>query len=132
MAANIRPKSNQDAYDKVLKAIRKQKYIRSNDNSNGVCVYRGPDGLRCAAGHLIPNSLYYKGMEGKRVGKLMASYPEIAKYFKNVDGDLLGDLQMAHDIRLSSEGNSLGWETKMKEIAKDYNLVYTEPSKEIA
>jgi hypothetical protein len=129
MAANIRPKSNQDAYDKVLKAIRKQKYIQSND-SKGVCAYRGPDGLRCAAGHLIPNSLYRKEIEGKNIGSLKGIYTKIAKYFENVEGYLLTDLQMAHDFRLSSEGNSLGWETKMKQIAKDYNLIYTEPSRD--
>jgi hypothetical protein len=132
MAANIKPKSNQDVFDEVLKAIRKQKYIQSNDDSKGVCLYRGPNGLRCAAGHMIPNSLYKVQMEGKSVGRLKVIYPEIAKYFENVGGDLLVDLQMAHDIRLSSEGNSLGWETEMKQIAKDYNLIYAEPSKEIA
>jgi hypothetical protein len=130
MTANIRPKNNQDAYDKVLKAIRKQKYIQSNDDSEGICAYRGSNGLRCAAGHLIPNSLYRKEMEGKHISALKRIYPEIEKYFENAEAYLLADLQMAHDFNLSREGNSLDWETKMKQIAFDYSLVYAEPSKE--
>jgi hypothetical protein len=130
MAANIHPKNNQDAFDKVLKAIRKQKYIQSNDDSKGICAYRGPDGLRCAVGHLLPSSLYRKEMEGRRAGALKRIYPEIEKYFKNVDGYLLNDLQRAHDFSLGRKGNSIDWETKMKQIAFDYSLVYAEPSKE--
>jgi hypothetical protein len=130
MAANLRSKNNQDAYNKVLKSIRKQKYIQSSDDSKGICAYRSPNGLRCAAGHLLPNSLYRKEMEGKNIASLRGSYPKIAEYFKNVDSYLLSDLQRAHDFSLGCKGNSLIWETKMKQIAFDCNLVYTEPSKE--
>lgn len=38
---------------------------RSVDN-NGMCLYRSPDGRKCAAGHLIPDSEYYPSMEGYR------------------------------------------------------------------
>jgi hypothetical protein len=130
MAANLRPKNNQDAYNKVLKSIRKQKYIQSSDDSKGVCAYRSPNGLRCAAGHLLPNSLYRKEMEGRHIGALKRIYPKIAKYFENVEAYLLSELQRAHDFSLVRKGNSLDWETKMKQIAFDYNLVYTKPTKD--
>ena len=128
MAANIRPKNNQDAFDKVLKAIRKQNYQRSATKV-GSCKYRGPNGLRCAAGHLIPNNLYRKSMEGKTINSRIINMPTIGEYFKNVNSDLLSDLQSAHDRDLKYGENN--WETGMKQIAKEYNLVYTEPSKEI-
>ena len=31
------------------------------------CLYRGPDGLKCAAGLLIPDDVYYPGWEGQSV-----------------------------------------------------------------
>jgi hypothetical protein len=130
MAANIRPKNNQDAFDKVLKAIRKQRYVQSHDPLTENCVYRGPNSLRCAAGHLIPNSLYRKELEGRNIITLIMNFRSIAEYFSNVSSDLLSQLQSAHDQRLSSESQSLDWEIKMKQIALDYNLVYTEPTKD--
>src|SRR5687767_5712675 len=31
--------------------------------ADGSCLYRGPGGLKCAVGHLIPDALYDPGME---------------------------------------------------------------------
>jgi hypothetical protein len=120
MVANIKPKSNQDVFDKVLKAIRKQKYTQSIVGYS--CKYRGPNGLRCAAGHLIPNSLYKVRIEGTSISGTMM-LDEVKNY-------LIQFMQFAHDNRLK-EG-SAEWELGMKEIASDYNLIYTEPSKEIS
>ena len=125
MAANIRPKNNQDAFDKVLKAIRAQGYQRSV-NADGSCKYRGPNGLRCAAGHLIPNSLYKASIEGVSISD--ARIPEeITNYFDSVSLDLIQSMQFAHDNYL--EESITAWELRMKEIAWSYNLVYTEPLK---
>jgi len=133
MAANIRPKNNQDAFDKVLKAIRKQNYVQSQDPLTETCVYRGPNSVRCAAGHLIPNSLYRKEMEGKNISSLISSLirnnPEIAYYFGNISINLLQSLQSAHDSQLMY--GEQAWEFQMKKIANSYNLVYTEPSGEL-
>lgn len=127
MAANIKPKNNQDAFDKVLKAIRLQNYIQSQDPLTEACWYRGPDGLRCAAGHLLPNNLYRKSMEGKTIGALFLNFSNIRDYFHNVNDMLLSDLQSAHDSNLAHGAQA--WENRMKQIATYYNLVYTDPCK---
>lgn len=129
MAANIKPKNNQDAFDKVLKAIRKQNYVQSEDPLTESCVYRGPNKVRCAAGHLLPNNLYRKSMEGKSISSVLMNFSSIGDYFSNVDDGLLSELQSAHDANLGSGKHA--WESRMKQIAKYYNLVYTEPSTEI-
>jgi hypothetical protein len=130
MAANIRPKNNQDAYDKVLKAIRNQKYVQSQNPLTETCVYRGPNSVRCAAGHLLPNSLYHKEMEGKSISSLIMDFRSIEEYFSNVSDSLLFELQTAHDSYLMSGKQQ--WELQMKKISGYYNLVYTEPSGELA
>lgn len=129
MAANIRPKNNQDAYNKVLKAIRKQNYVQSEDPVTKNCVYRGLNNVRCAAGHLIPNSLYRKSMEGMNIDSLLVNFPIISEYFENVHDDLLSELQSAHDNHLAFGKQQ--WEFAMKKIANTYGLSYMEPSKEI-
>jgi len=49
-----------------------------------VCVYRGPDGLRCAIGALFPDSLYHGGMDenGLGVESLFDSYPLVEGHMK--------------------------------------------------
>jgi hypothetical protein len=32
--------------------------------SNGLCRYRGPNGLKCFVGHMIPDEEYHSGLEG--------------------------------------------------------------------
>lgn len=127
MAANVKPKNNQDAFDKVLKAIRKQNYQRSV-NTDGACKYRGPNGLRCAAGHLIPNSLYKVSIEGLSISNNKMP-DEVKNYFDAVSMNLIQDMQFAHDNNL--EESITAWEIRMKEIANNYGLTYTEASKEI-
>ena len=68
-------------------------------------------------------------MEGKNISSLLVNFSSIRDYFNNVDGNILSELQSAHDSNL--DGGKYAWESRMKQIANNYNLVYTEPSKEI-
>lgn len=47
-------RTNQEIFDTCLTHLRAQGR-RSIDPISGFCVYRGPDGLKCAIGALIPN-----------------------------------------------------------------------------
>jgi hypothetical protein len=64
-----------------------------------MCLYRGPEGAKCAVGHLIPDRQYRKGMDadsGLPVEQLMLEY--FPAYSEDTDKlYFLKHLQMAHD-----------------------------------
>ena len=41
-----------------------------------VCMYRAPDGAKCAAGCLIPDEKYHPSMEGKTLYVVLREYPD--------------------------------------------------------
>jgi hypothetical protein len=61
----------QEIYDNVKSHLLAQGCRASKD---GICRYRTPEGLKCAAGCLIPDSLYRESMEGYGIGVLL--FPE--------------------------------------------------------
>ena len=86
--------TNQEAYNKVCAHLAKQGR-RSEDK--GRCLYRGPGGLMCAVGCLIPDELYHGDMEGDMMS-VLTKYPDVAKHFDGVSKLLLHDLQGSHDF----------------------------------
>lgn len=73
------------------------------------CLYRGPNGERCAIGLLIPDEVYTPNMEKASIGDLIDSGTshipgeERAKLFDLFDGvdfEFLADIQNAHDDQL--------------------------------
>jgi hypothetical protein len=83
------------------------------------CKYRGDNGAKCAAGCLIPDSLYTPDMEG-----LGASDGRVARVLKQMDHDLslVVDLQDMHDNSSVDE-----WEKTLQAIAEFHDLEYTAP-----
>ena len=66
-------------------------------NSNGTCLYRGPRGLKCAIGHLIPDESYDISLENKcpvvkSVQKAVQTRP-----MSSTRAKLLEKLQECHD-----------------------------------
>lgn len=60
------------------------------------CMYRGPNGTKCAVGMLIPDELYDKEIESMEARSL----PRILKVkMRSNKIDLLEDLQSIHDER---------------------------------
>lgn len=60
--------NKQQIFDKIVAGLASQGFKQSVDMSDGgMCVYRGPDGLKCAVGWLIPDEEYSKGLEGYSV-----------------------------------------------------------------
>ena len=53
---NNQPIEAQELYDFVVAAVVKQGRPSVGDNDR--CLYRGPGGLKCAAGHVIPDGVY--------------------------------------------------------------------------
>ena len=60
-------KTLQQTYDSVVEHLATQKRRSHNDHS---CKYRSKDGLKCAIGALIPDSLYNPLLEGYSVGNI--------------------------------------------------------------
>lgn len=62
-------------------------------DSNGMCKYRGPDGLKCIVGHMLSDEQYDPKMENLGVQSLVKRY----EIDFGCDLTLLSSLQSAHD-----------------------------------
>lgn len=58
----------QMVFDTVVEALLKQGKPSSNEDE---CLYRGPRGLKCAIGHLIPDESYNPNIESSSVSGLI-------------------------------------------------------------
>lgn len=84
------PEDPQVVFDTVARHLLTQKMRSQNDKRT--CLYRGPEGLKCAAGCLIPDDKYSSTMEGKAWNILAAS--EIVPF---TNKNLIVKLQKIHD-----------------------------------
>jgi len=78
----------QEAFDTVWNGMIAQG--KPSINGQGCCMYRGPDGAKCAAGMLIPDEEYSSAFEGK-----LAMYVPYVQ--ENLPIELVLDMQKAHD-----------------------------------
>jgi len=108
--------NKQEIFDKVKEHLLKQDACSETDDD---CAYRGKDGLKCAIGILIPDSLYEKSMESSSIKGVLDCYPDVKDYI-DPDGEnieLLTDLQVIHD-----NGYPCEWEEKLTECANTFGL----------
>ncbi len=124
--------SEQEIFDTVLQKIREQ---GKPSIYCGGCAYRGPDGLKCAAGHLIPDEDYTKEFEEGTVGKCFleetAGNEEsflVTNYFndKGYDLNFISELQQAHDLNYKAESFVEHFNASMRKVANKYKLEYSE------
>ena len=111
--------NNQEFFDKTLAHLRQQG-VRSAQGAR--CLYRGPDGTKCAIGFHIPDELYESEMEGKGVGYLITHFPEVQPLFNGVNRYLLSEMQTLHDTWMPYGVESM--EGRAKAIASEYALTY--------
>ena len=80
------------------------------------CLYRGPNGLKCAIGMLIPDELYQDRFEGQSASDSGAiktlNVPDTAEYALFLD-----NLQDIHDEHLPNE-----WDHELVNFAHYYGL----------
>lgn len=112
--------NNQEIFNKVWKGLKSQGWQRSVRGEK--CLYRGPDGLKCAIGHLIPDEHYWKEMEGKTVYTLMDTYPNLNLSTMNLG--FLDSLQTIHDLSWECTPQEL--EEKYRRFARDQGLTIPE------
>lgn len=97
---------------------------RQSKNSKEQNRYRGPKGMKCAVGVLIPDELYHPSMEGFAVDALCRMYPETMKAIIGDDPDtkrLVISLQHAHDFWCNWQ-SSVTLRLALKRIAAQYKL----------
>jgi hypothetical protein len=113
-AERINSMSLMEIFDFVNESVIKQGKA-SWRGELGDCAYRGPKGLKCAAGFLLDDADYNEGMEGKgardmlnevgfRVGDAVESFADPITRKR----DLISRLQAAHDgaARCAEEGEA--------------------------
>lgn len=130
--------NQQQIFNTVALGIRKQGgpslgFDPTQSGTEKVCLYRGANGRKCAAGHVIPDAEYRPAMEGTRIGAIWGPQDEDA-------AALLRDLQSAHDnaamqwnpvtpltrdphqVEVSDEQFLGDWRQRMIRIAEQYEL----------
>lgn len=118
--------TNKTAFDKVSEYLLATTDGQSRLAEGEFCMYRGPNGNKCAIGALIPDYLYDPKMDkdGGPIDCLVDKFKQVGDLFENVNIQLLSDLQKLHDdsFNWDKDGtfNALGQE-KLKRIG---NTVY--------
>ena len=105
------PEDPQVVFDMVAEHLLKQNE-KSQVSKEGTCWYRGPRGLKCAAGCLIPDDKYNSDME-------MMSWLSLAEdnIVPFTNSGLITSLQIIHDIHDPKD-----WPIQLYELAAKLNL----------
>ena len=93
---------------------------RSDRGPVDECLYRGPNGLMCAVGVLIPDEQYHPDMEGCDAVSVLNGYPDLEVFLGNSTG-LLHELQQCHDSGLVTD-----WINILARIGDDFELTLPE------
>lgn len=117
----------QEMFDRVVAHMRaqgQQSVFRFEGSASTMCAYRGPDGLKCAIGCLIPDDVYTPRMEGQAVGAIVARFPDVRRALRPgaVGLNFLTELQEAHD---NVQFLALDFETCARRLAGNWGLTYT-------
>jgi hypothetical protein len=108
--------TDQELFDKVKNHLLTQS--AKSEDVLGQCLYRGPNGLRCAVGVVIDDNWYSTDLEGKG-----AYNPKITSLLRNNlkftfnQVTILKRLQIIHDERQVKN-----WPFELKKAALDFNL----------
>ncbi len=103
--------TTQEAFETMVRHLRKQG--KKSRNAMGACLYRGPNGLRCAVGCLIPDDQYTRSIEGKPADFAARDVPALS----DIGPALLCEMQSVHDDLAVSE-----WEECFEELAQVFKL----------
>jgi hypothetical protein len=113
--------TQQEIFDKVVEHLFAQgcKSSEYGVNVGETCLYRGPNGTKCAIGCLIPDNRYTVMYEGGNVARLLTD-KQYALY-----GSFLDTLQHVHD----DYSKCMTWTEWMNDqfaiVAKNFDLNYT-------
>jgi len=121
----------QETFDFVVGKIREQGCASIVEGGSS-CLYRGSNGTKCAAGHVIPDDKYDLIFEGCTVvtkpwDGMREGVKKLYEVLKETghDLDLLRNLQRCHDDASSFKNFMEKFEINVKEIATLKELTYT-------
>jgi hypothetical protein len=120
--------TRQQLFDNAWNWFVVEKKERSYNKYTRTCLYRGPNGTKCAIGVSIPDNKYDPGMENRGIRGIMSNYePNLGRVFDKNDLDFLAELQQVHDnlansYHISEKEFTELIEDKLRAFAKKYNL----------
>lgn len=89
--------------------------------STPICLYRGPDGTKCAVGAMIPDEEYDLEMEGFSVRDLPNLQTVIVNDDIMANIELLESLQCVHDVPANWDSDDL-MKSALESVAVEYQL----------
>jgi len=113
---NRMPLTNQTAFEQAIIGLFEQNE-KAYDPDEDRCWFRAPNGCKCAVGFIIPDDIYHPEMENYHPSSLKKRYPELEAYWRDVDDDLLSELQDIHDFYTPDR-----WREKFEHTARSWNL----------
>jgi len=94
------PMKKQEIFDAVVKHLLAAP-ARSVNHITDTCVYRGPNGSKCAVGAILPDEIYDPkfdiSSEGTGIHSLCEKYSDEIPYWMRRNVMLLQELQRTHD-----------------------------------
>lgn len=118
--ATLAKATEQEVFDQVAKHMLAQGVRSRLSDEGNVCMYRGPNGLKCAAGCLIGDDEYAEKMDNNPAGTSwegMAKRGEVPR----AHAHLIQKLQSIHD-----HTESVSWAVALSELAHELGLAYNE------
>jgi hypothetical protein len=110
--------TRQEIYNKVATHLLAQNEVSKNEL--GRCLYRGPRGLKCGIGVLIPDDVYDPCCENTAADQL--HHRLSGEFCRSIgtrrDGAFLCGLQAIHDNWQPQD-----WANKLREFALVYSLI---------
>lgn len=113
----------QKIFDKVAAHLFAQgkRAMADPDCHSGQCMYRGPNGSKCAVGVLIPDKLYRRGMETCTINGLLDDEEFVLPAWMAENRELLWALQCVHDQH-EAWGSSMAMRSKLRAVAEVHGL----------
>lgn len=115
--------TKQEIFDKVVQHLLTQG-VKSMDEVHGWCMYRGPNGIKCAVGALITDEVYTDDIENEPAAALFSAYRRVLEE-SGIDPDsqeteqLLVALQDIHDREQCGQ-----WRINLESLAELNGLVF--------
>ena len=116
--------TKQEMFDKVYIGLLNQKFERSMKNYGemSTCAYRGDGGMKCAAGHLIPDEEYKSDMDvSPSTLTQLRSEGLLPKCFQSLSQDDFIFVQKLQNVHDSSYTPS-AMKHAIREFAAKHNL----------
>lgn len=111
--------TEQEIFEAVCVHLSRQKK-RAMLPDGSACAYRGEGGTKCAAGCLIPDSLYVSGYEGNCASIVVCEWSEGSLISLDRHASLLEQLQSIHDGPYAR--NDASTQIALQAVARGYKL----------